>query len=183
MSEYSYIPDHEERAVADMKSNKRTKPFFVAFARAIGKGAQFLEDVCMDLQASWLLDTATGKSLDLIGNTVGERREGLGDDDYRRFIRARILANRSTGNADRFIEVLRLLTEPVSIRWQPMYPRGFQLFVVVSTPLEQNVRRKIQRVLSAMRPVGRTLVVGVVVGEFFIYEGLDLPLMELLYNE
>lgn len=183
MSEYAYIPDHEERAVLDLKSNKRHKQNFLAFAKAIGAGTQNLEDTIMDLQTSYLLDTALGKNLDLLGELVGEQREGLLDNDYRRFIRARILANRSQSNADAFVEVLTLLTEPLFIRWQPLYPRGFQVFFSIAEPFETKIRRKIQRVLTSMRPTGRTMVIGYAVGDFFNYQELDLPLMELLHNE
>jgi hypothetical protein len=183
MSEYAYIPDHEERALADLKSNKRHKPNFAVFARSFGKATQLLEDTIADLVSSWNIDTALGKNLDLLGALVGERREGLNDDNYRNFIRARILANRSQSNADAFVEVMRLLVAPTSIRWQPLYPRGFQIFFTVSTPIEPKVRKKIQRVINSMRPTGRTIVIGYAVGEFFQYEQLDLPLMELLYND
>jgi len=183
MSEYAYIPDHEERALADLKSNKRHKPNFGAFTRAFGKGTQFLEDTIADLVSSWDIETALGKNLDLLGALVGERREGLEDEAFRRFIKARILANRSQSNADAFVGVLQLLAAPTSIRWQPLYPRGFQIFFTVSTPLEVKVRRKIQRVIASMRPTGRTMIIGYAVGDFFQYEELDLPLMEYLFNE
>lgn len=69
-----------------------------------------------DLEAAlWALlvergiDVAVGAQLDQIGKIVGQTRDGLVDDDYRRFIRARIAADRSDGVIEDLITVSRLV--------------------------------------------------------------------------
>lgn len=56
-------------------------------------GVQELEDDFRDLRQYHILSNAVGDQLDQWGTLVGEEREGLSDDDYRDFIRARAAVN------------------------------------------------------------------------------------------
>ena len=71
---------------------------------------QDLENVAYDLWTKFLLDSATGAQLDLLGATVREDRGGKSDTDYRAFIKARIAINRSNGRAGEILNVLRLIS-------------------------------------------------------------------------
>lgn len=53
--------------------------------------------------------TARGIYQDQIGKLVGQPRNGLGDDDYRRFLFARIKTNRSNGRRATLIQIAKLL--------------------------------------------------------------------------
>lgn len=66
---------------------------------------QDIENALQQLKAYRFVDTAEGAQLDIIGRIVGQEREGLGDDDYRRYIRARIAANNSDGTTEDLITV------------------------------------------------------------------------------
>ncbi len=55
------------------------------------------------------VDNATGINLDVFGRIVGQPRGGLLDDDYRRLIRARIVANRSSGEIESLLAVAALV--------------------------------------------------------------------------
>lgn len=72
---------------------------------------QELENALWDLFTKRGIDSATDDALDMIGVRVGQRRNGYGDDDYRRFIRARIAANRSSGTRAQLITITRLVID------------------------------------------------------------------------
>lgn len=54
------------------------------------------------------IDRATGKTLDRIGENIGEPRGGKIDQVYRLFIKSRVTANRSPGDVETLNEVLRV---------------------------------------------------------------------------
>jgi hypothetical protein len=59
--------------------------------------SQSVEDALQQLMYYRFVDTAVGAQLDIIGRIVGQSRDGLSDDDYRRYIRARVAVNNSNG--------------------------------------------------------------------------------------
>lgn len=70
---------------------------------------QDVEDMLSQLYLLRGVDTATFEQLDVIGRIVGEKRNGLEDDVYRRVLRARISANRSKGRIKDLINVADLV--------------------------------------------------------------------------
>lgn len=70
---------------------------------------QELQVALMQLLLYRTLDTAVASNLDVLGKVVGQSRNGLGDDDYRRYIRARIATNRSRGTRDDLIRIAQLI--------------------------------------------------------------------------
>lgn len=81
------------------------KKFLVAVAGEI----QAVEDALQQLYSERSIDVAVGVQLDILGKIVGQRRNGMVDDDYRRIIRARIATNRSKGTITDLITVARLV--------------------------------------------------------------------------
>lgn len=76
---------------------------------ALATPAQALEDALWQLLVQRTVDTAIGVQLDVIGRVVGQSRDGLGDDSYRRYIRARISVNRSRGTLGDLLGVAKLV--------------------------------------------------------------------------
>ena len=70
---------------------------------------QDLENALIQLLNYRSIDTATGVQLDTIGKIVGQERNGLDDETYRRYCRARIAANRSSGTTNELIKVIGLI--------------------------------------------------------------------------
>ncbi len=73
-------------------------------------GGQFgrLRDDLTDIRDAFDLDNAVGDQLEIIGNNLGMPRNGLGDTDYRRFIRIQILLIlQSTGSGPNIIAIIR----------------------------------------------------------------------------
>lgn len=68
-----------------------------------------LEAVLQQLLLNRSIATATATQLDVLGKIVGQPRDGLDDDDYRRYIRARVAAHRSDGTFEALIKVASLV--------------------------------------------------------------------------
>ena len=79
------------------------------FIAALVAGLQDIEDAMLAILAQRLIDNAIGAQLDLIGRVVGQKRLGLSDADYRRYLRARISVNRSSGTMPEIIAIARLV--------------------------------------------------------------------------
>lgn len=107
-----YQADHEGEGLGELLSQLQAKPKITALVAALLGPVQALEDNLSLLRLERLLSTALGAQLDQYGLLVGEARGSLLDATYRLFIQARILANLSEGNADRMIEVFRLIAGP-----------------------------------------------------------------------
>jgi hypothetical protein len=92
---------------------------------------QRLEDAAQQVLAGYQLDSAIGAQLDVIGLLVGQERAGLSDSNYRRYIRARISANRSSGTVEEILQVIGLVLNDLTatLVMQPQPPASFALRV------------------------------------------------------
>lgn len=79
------------------------------------KPAQRLENTSIDMLTKRFVDTAEGAQLDVLGRLVGQPRGGLVDDTYRRYIRARVAANNSSGKREELINIARLVVNDASV--------------------------------------------------------------------
>lgn len=78
---------------------------------ALCGAVQDVENALAQLYSQRALDVAIGTQLDVLGKIVGQARDGLSDDDYRRYIRARIAANRSGGVPEDVLRVASLVLD------------------------------------------------------------------------
>lgn len=91
----------------------RGKPNIAALLMTLAEPACSLEDALQALLTQRTLDTATGAQLDRLGVITGQPRNGLGDDTYRRYLRARITVNRSGGVVEDLLSISRqVLDDP-----------------------------------------------------------------------
>ena len=154
MTEISYIPDHPDRAVAALLWQYRRAPRIVALVRALVGAVQSVEDAAFDLLVSSTLTAASGVILDQWGKIVGEKRRGLEDDGYRRFVEARILANLSEGNPDQMIRIFEIIAGPGEVRYFSLYPAGFALAIQRASPLSDEIRARIRGLMQSVKPAG-----------------------------
>ena len=83
-----------------------TKNFLIAQIEP----CQLLEDTIQACIAQRDVNQAIGVQLDELGGLVGQPRNGIGDDEvYRRYIRARITANKSDGAPETIYKIARLV--------------------------------------------------------------------------
>ena len=84
---------------------------------------QILEGVTYDIWDKFLVDSAVGDQLDILGNIVQEARGGKADASYRQFIKARIAINRSNGRVEEILSILRLISPVGAVyRISEIYP-------------------------------------------------------------
>lgn len=150
-----YQPDHSGVAEGRLLVLWR-KPKIRAFCRALGKGAQILEDQDLDLIASTGIDQATGDALDQWGELVGEQRLGLSDTEYRSFVLARMLVNTGDGTIDNMIEILEAAAAPVvRVLHESVFPAGFCLQVERADFMSDEMMRRVARMMTDAWPAGR----------------------------
>ncbi len=101
--------DHVEAGIRRLPQQFRGKPNIENFLRVLLEPFNELELVYTSLLLERSVNSAVGTQLDLLGKLVGQLREGRNDDDYRRFIRARIAANRSEGTIENLLKVIHLV--------------------------------------------------------------------------
>lgn len=103
--------DHVAAALSRLPEQFKRKPKIEALLTALVTPCISLEDALWQLLTERAVDTAIGVQLDQLGSIVGQERGGLDDDDYRRYIRARIMANRSRGTVEDLLRVARLVVD------------------------------------------------------------------------
>ena len=83
---------------------------------AICTPIQDCENALQQLLTQRALDTAQGAQLDALGVIVGQPRNGLDDDTYRLYLRARIATNRSNGTTENLIQIVSLIVNDSTIK-------------------------------------------------------------------
>lgn len=85
------------------------KPNIAALLSILVSGKQQLEDAAQQIRYAFNADDAVGDQLDTLGDIVGEARNGLVDDVFRRYVKARIKANKSSGTIPELIVIAKLI--------------------------------------------------------------------------
>ena len=150
----STISDLADRAAQRLLEQYRDSPNLAASLRVFVDQVQEVETAMWALITETSLDTATGIWLDRIGAIVGEAREGAADTDFRAFIRARIVANKSSGLLEELIDVIVAASGGVSpgLTIRELYPAAIELTVGGIVPMA-DVPRLI-RFIRATRAAG-----------------------------
>lgn len=129
-------------------------PNMQALVRVFAEGCQTLEDVLQGVISQRVLDEAVGVHLDAWGRLVGEPRGGLDDGSYRAFIKARILSNRSQGQAETIISVLGTIGRSDDVFYWPLPPAAYSLQYVVQFPGTDAVHARIRTQLLDITAAG-----------------------------
>lgn len=157
--QYIRVPDWSDRAQQRLLVPWR-KPRIMAFVSALAEGVQAHEDLTFDVLASTGLEEAGGHALDQWGELVGEQRLGLSDNEYRPFIKARMLVNRCDGTVDALLHLLETAAGPViGVFHTDVQPATYVLVAERSSFLTAAARRRVARLMQAAAPAGRRLIV------------------------
>ena len=131
---------------------------FKAFCAALGEMDNHLLYAIRDLLTSGSLDGASGWLLDRWGEVVGEKREGLKDDDYRRFIKAAVILNKSFASVEDHIALWGTLmgvdTGEAHVEYTELYPHGASFTAYRKALLPEKVARRAARMMRRSRPMG-----------------------------
>ncbi len=98
---------------------------------ALSLPVQSFWDACEAFKLQLDLDDAAGVWLDLRGKLVGEPRNGLTDDVYRRRIRARIAVHRSTCTTEDLLRIVDLIVFDNGARYVLQTPSGGTVLIRV----------------------------------------------------
>lgn len=124
---FARIPDHIEQGLDRLLDQYKGKPRLETWLSVYLKQVQIFEDATYDVIIKRLIDSAAGAQLAVIGRIVGEPNKlSLSDDEYRVFIRARVIANRSLGRVIDVLDVLNMIST-VPVRFTEQYPASMNL--------------------------------------------------------
>lgn len=105
--------EHDEAHVAEQLAQTldqdREKPRIQALDTILATRWQTVEDLLWQLATERDLDNAVGVQLDGLGDVLDEGRGGLSDDQYRLFLRAKVLTLRSRGRVEQLLQILGVL--------------------------------------------------------------------------
>ena len=153
----AYIPDHVDRALKSAPAHLSGALRIGSLLGGVGLSAQTVEDEVFGLYTGSTLGASVGAALDQWGALVGEEREGADDADYRRFIRARILASRATGTRDDLLRVWALITGGAA-RIIDCPPALFFLWTVRGSWMSDSIARRCARFVGDLKPAGVQMV-------------------------
>lgn len=94
------IVDHLAQALDKLIQRYKGKPRFAAWLGTFLRQVQDLEDAAHAVDDSRDLDTADDARLEIIARLVQQQRRGAATEQFRRYIKARIKANRSDGSPE-----------------------------------------------------------------------------------
>lgn len=122
------VEDHCEEGKALLLEQFKKSPRLQALLCTYLDQVTLLEAALFELLRMRSLDTATGDQLDVLGRIVGQSREGLIDEVYRVFLRARVLVNNSSGTPEELIAIMRrVLEDTTDIQLQEQFPAAVVL--------------------------------------------------------
>lgn len=147
--------------LAQYQDSPRLKSLLCAFLNQI----QLLETATYNVSENVLsIETAEGVQLDLLGEIIGEGRDGQTDDEYRDDLRVRVLVNKSNGTREEMIAIVRLFENMddetgAYVSVNETQPAGFEIRVF-TTVLENPAVEIDYRVQEAKAAgVGATTIV------------------------
>lgn len=181
---YRIITDYGQRAVEALPSGLRT-PGFEAATRALVQPLQVLEDFCAAIFTGFNVDNATNPQLSQLGKLVNEAQGGLNeaqggltDAQYRRIIRAKARALRSTGAARDILDVARLLMPAGgTVRLVELGYASYSVLLIVDPgdPWGAEFRQRARRVLDVARSAGWSAEYTYAEFDAFAYDGPPQP--------
>lgn len=128
---FVFQPDHYEQARLLLIQLFQDKPKFLALLKTFTTEAQEIEQSLADLDTAFDPATAEGSQLDVLGEIIGEARAGKTDADYRIFLLARLLINRSSGTVPQILELFSLVGGAGTVaEISQYYPASFVLYLV-----------------------------------------------------
>lgn len=109
MAQIDYVADWTKRLKSRLYTQFRHSVSWQQWATFLGDMAQDWEDAAQSLLTSLDIDASVGAQLDVIGRIVGQPRTGAVDTLYRIYLKARVLANLSTGTVENIFDVMRAM--------------------------------------------------------------------------
>lgn len=146
----TYIDDHRARAIGLLGAKVRGVLYVTDLVGAVADETQGAEDAAYDLALASSVEGAYGDQLDRIGALVGERRDGLSDQVYRRFVAGASQIRFSEGTGPQLIELCATLTGSPDVRLYSLGGANLLIDYVVPIATPDDLRPRIKaRMLRA----------------------------------
>lgn len=126
--------DHVTNGLNQLPSQFQDSPIFKELVKIYLEEVQEIEDCVADIQLQKNLDFAVGYQLDVIGENLGKRREGLDDSTYRETLRIQRVINAGEGQFDTALLLWKNLTGSNTATLYEDYPAGISLYSDVGAP-------------------------------------------------
>lgn len=143
------ITDHSARAknllIEQFKNSENLKKLVGCYVDQI----QDIEFTISDIISSRNINTATGNSLDILGERVGESRNFRSDADYRVAIKFKIFLNVSNGEPETVISALKSFTNATYVHYSEPYPATVLLTYQSDTLPPTDLQSKIEQIAPA----------------------------------
>lgn len=121
--------------------------------RMIKSGAvqiQELENAAFPLFSRLSIDSMIGTQLDLIGDIVGQNRQGQDDITYRVFLKAKIGINTSSGTIEDVLSVWKILLPDATLELTELFPAEISLVTdAILTDAQKDFLKDFDDILSA----------------------------------
>jgi hypothetical protein len=158
MSELVKIDNHAEQARELFTAQFREQINIERIANALAKQIQDLEDANWQLHTERKLSTAVGAQLDILGDLVGQARDGATDAAFRVAIAARLKLNLCSGTVDELNTILSLILSPDVVWSLTELPKAALRFEFFNIATEAEIAQ-ITRIIRSARAAGvRTVV-------------------------
>lgn len=143
------ITDHEQQALDRLPSQYFEKLRIVAVQNALSRQIQDLEDAQFDLLRNRALPTAVGVQLTLLGEMLGESRNGRNDDDYRVAIGVRIQRNLSQGEGNRILDIMKALADADDVELFEIFPAHIKVQLNGTIPNDDDIVQALLEIKAA----------------------------------
>lgn len=129
----SHITDHAERARARLVTQFRSTVSHGALLDVLSRQVQEVEDMLYSLLSTTVIDSSAGVQLDRLGKVLKVPRNAHTDAQFRAYLKAQILVNRSSGTVPEILEILRVVLAAYDanvVEWTSYRPAAFIVRVV-----------------------------------------------------
>lgn len=149
------ITDFADRLRSLLTGRFQRKENFIRLFTALGDGAQDIEDTQFELLEDRSLGTATGVQLDLLGDLLGETRQGRTDEDYRSALSLRIIISQESGEPESIIRAALSLSGATRVQLLEGFPASIVVDIREGDPPD-NFNSELKR--ATMAGVGLTTI-------------------------
>lgn len=149
------IIDHQDRLVEALPWPLGASERVEAWASAVGRQVQDVEDTQWDLTHETSLELAKGAQLVRWGERLGEPQGSLTVEEWRGFLKAKLMLRTSAGQAEEIVRILRVITGDQGPAYlYPMPPARVGLVYRAKNPLSEAHRTRVKQWMEKVVPAG-----------------------------
>lgn len=161
------IVDHTDRAIANLLFQFKEADNIKGLVKVFTDELQIVEAEAIKLLTLRILEIATGKQLDNIGEVLKTPRRNQTDEEYRATLKIRNVRQTASGTTEDILDILRLFTGDADVN---LY-RGLKYFVDITYFGDCNTNAKDVATIQSFFPVVTALRIVLTSGKPFGFDG------------